>query len=86
MDVATEGKAALIIVNWDYVGMEKLEYPENDGQMMSDILNSAEFEPVKVVKNSENILTDIALFVEEIDGKSLESFHFHFSGVINEGM
>ena len=77
-------KAIIIIVNWDYVGVEKLEYPENDGQMMRDMLGNAEFEHVKVVKNSENILTEIELFVEEIDGKSLDSFHFHYSGLINQ--
>ena len=78
MEVVFKGKAALIIVNWDYDGMDKLEFPESDGNMMEEMLK--EFDKVEVVKNSKNIFTEIERFVEKMNNQSFERFHFHYSG------
>eukprot|EP00092_Neocalanus_flemingeri_P007658 GFUD01008269.1.p1 GENE.GFUD01008269.1~~GFUD01008269.1.p1 ORF type:complete len:818 (+),score=184.90 GFUD01008269.1:27-2480(+) len=80
MDVVLKGKAALIIVNWEYDGFSNLEFPESDGEMMNEMLVNSEFDPVKVVRNSDDILTEIDIFVEEMNDKALEMFHFHYSG------
>ena len=82
MDFLLKDKAALIIVNWDYNGMDILEFPESDGNMMEEMLINSEFDKVTVIKNSKNILTDIEHFVEDMNNKALELFHFHYSGNI----
>ena len=80
MDVVFKGKAALIIVNWDYDGMDKLEFPESDGNMMKDMMTDSDFDKVKVVKITKNIFAEIEHFVEDMNNKSFERFHFHYSG------
>ena len=80
MDVAFKGSAALIIVNWDYDELDNLKFPESDGNMMKEMLDNSKFYPVKVIKNSEDILTEIEQFVESMNNEALEMFHFHYSG------
>ena len=82
MDVEYKGKAALMIVNWEYEGFENLVFPESDGEMMQDMLIKSEFDlnRVKVVKNCQNVLNEIDQFIEENDDQALEAFHFHYSG------
>ena len=82
MDVEYKGKAALIIVKWEYDGFENLVFPESDGEMMQDVQIKSEFDlnNVKVVKNAQNILNERDQFIEENNNQDFEAFHFHFSG------
>ena len=77
MDTVYKGNVALIIVNGQYAGYSKLQYPhgltnlkypEEDGKMMKHMLDHSKFDQVKVVKNSENILSDIEHFVVQMRG------------------
>ena len=84
MEVAYKGKAALVIVNWEYEGFENLQYPESDGEMMKEMLERSQFDKdmLKVVTNCEDILNEIDKFIEAQNDKELEMFHFHYSGII----
>merc|ERR1712179_608257 len=72
-------KAGLIIVNSEYEDLHKLDNPENDGEMMQDMLEKAKY-MVKIVRNSDNILQDIKEFIQESKDSSFEIFHLHYSG------
>ena len=86
MDSPAQGSAALIIVNWLYNGinMENLQFPENDGNIMKELFDRANYTKVEVVHNSEDITSDINKFIEELSEESfrLERFHFHYSGML----
>ena len=71
MESAFKEKVALTIVNWDYEGYENLEFPERDGNMMQDMMKKPVFDSVKVVKNCENVTTEVAKFIEENNEKTL---------------
>ena len=81
MDGHLRGKAALIVVNWEYEGYEDLQFPENDGDMMENIFKQAEFDKIKVVKNCDDILDEIDEFIKESNKTELDLFHFHYSGI-----
>merc|ERR1719317_311580 len=74
------GRAALIIVNWEYRGFENLQFPENDGILIKDMFDNAKFNTVKVIANSEDILQDINASIEDVKDETFELFHFHYSG------
>ena len=74
------GRAALIIVNWEYQGFENLQFPENDGILIKNMFDNAQFNIVKVITNSEDIQQDINAFVEDVKDETFALFHFHYSG------
>ena len=81
MDGQFRGKAALIVVNWEYQDYEDLQFPENDGEMMKNIFKQAEFDKIEVVPNCDDILDEIDKFVKESNQTDLDLFHFHYSGI-----
>ena len=49
MDSPAQGSAAIIIVNWLYNGinMENLQFPENDGNIMKELFDRANYTKVE---------------------------------------
>ena len=64
MDVVSKGKAALIIVNWDYDEMDKLEFPESDGNMMKDMMTDSDFDKVRWSKTLRTSLLKLSILLK----------------------
>ena len=72
---------AVIIVNWKYSGEDynDLEYPQKDGELMEKLLKEGGYENIVLVQNEEDIEKNVKNLIEKQE-RSLERFHFHFSG------
>ena len=72
---------ALVIVNWKYASSDynELQYPENDGEIMKNLLREGGYKSVIVKKNVEDISKVVQEYLDDHD-ETLNTFHFHYSG------
>ena len=73
--------AAVIVANWKYStkGYDDLQDPQNDGELMENLLRAGQYENIVHVQNEEDIERVVKSFVEK-QKSPLDRFHFHYSG------
>ena len=87
MTVTVSIMEGLIIANSKYTCDEHddLEYPEKDGELMKNLLTDGGYTNTVVEENEEDIASIVKSYVKN-QQKTLERFHFHYSGFDNNNI
>ena len=74
--------AAVIVANWEYStkGYHDLQDPQNDGELMENLLTEGQYENIVHLQNEEDIERVVKSFVEK-QKTPIDRFHFHYSGL-----
>ena len=57
-DCGSSGRAALVIINWEYRDLDDLKHAREEGELMKSIFENSKFkkDQIVVIENSKNIL------------------------------